>query len=239
MNATEFLTQNVVAIFALLVSCVTFYLTNRMNKKVNSKEYEMTENIKSELLRLIAVLRAIDAKACLVPHTKNEIDYTREIDEIAKIRTNPSFLYFLYSINNEEDRFWVQFNTNLLVVQANTMPTDSLRLFSNRMLKLLKKYVNFDAANEIDLKKLIPDFCEMKGIATFDENKTNKADLKFKQLIDKLVEIGNEDPDVKLFYGVLHGNEKIIDEALKNGANLKITDKELIKRYKKEYESLS
>ena len=204
MNAIEYLSQNAVAIFALLLSCVTFYLTNRMNKKVNSKEFEITENIKYEILHLIAVLRAIDAKACLEPHTKDEINYSQELEEIAKIRTNPSFLYFLFTITKDDDRFWVQLNTNMLVVQGESMSHSDLRMYSNRMLKLLKIYIKFDAANEKDLKLLIPAFCEMKGLAPYEENHDKKTDLKFNKLIDYLVKKGVKDPDVELFYGVMH-----------------------------------
>ena len=230
----KFLIQNLVAIIAIIVSCVSLIITTRMENKINSKEFEMAENIKYDIIHLIAVIRAIDAKVLLAPQVDQTVDLTPEIGELAKIRMNPSYMYFLASINDEEDRFWVQLNTNMLVVTGSSYQIYEIRLFCNRMLNLLKDYVDFDSANNVELNKLVPLICDMKGLTEFEK----KDSQKFYQLLDSLHNQGIDDPDVDLFYAVIHNDTVLTQNALNRGANIKVKDYEIIEKYKEIYDSL-
>lgn len=56
---------------------------------------------------------------------------------------------------------------------------------------------------------------------------------QFKEFVEYLIkEEKNTDPDVLLFYGVFQDDAGLVEKALQEGANVKVTDTEIIKRYK-------
>nr|WP_298414395.1 hypothetical protein [uncultured Halomonas sp.] len=57
--------------------------------------------------------------------------------------------------------------------------------------------------------------------------------------IEALEGEADSDPDVKLFLGVYKNNKKMMSDAIKSGADPKITDIQIIKRYQAELESLA
>lgn len=240
MSIIEFIGQIAVPILALIVSGVSFYLTNRMSKKVNRKDYEISENLKYELLKLIAALRALDAKAVISPHITSKMDYSQEIQVITNLRMSPGYLVFLHSINNDEDRFWVDFNIQYLSVAGKTMSMQDIRRFSNRLLNLLKDKTNLKGVLDLEVLELMQEFCEMKGTAPAYEEKTNEqnADNNFRNLIVYLVEQGNDDPDVYVWYGVLNNDTEILKKAIENGGSPNTTQMEIVNRYKAEFDKI-
>ena len=142
MSILGFIGQIAIPVLALLVSGFSFYLTNRMNKKVNKKDYEISENLKYELLQLIAALRALDAKAVISPHVNEKVDYSQELQVISNLRMSPGYLVFLHAIDNDKDRFWVDFNIQYLSIIGHKLPMQDIRMFSNRLLDLLKNKTN-------------------------------------------------------------------------------------------------
>ena len=55
----------IVSGFAIIISSYFAQIANRMNKKVNEKDYEISEQLKYDLLKLVATLRFYDSKAAL------------------------------------------------------------------------------------------------------------------------------------------------------------------------------
>jgi len=239
MNILEFIGQIAVPALALIVSGISFYLTNRMNKKVNKKDYEISENLKYELLRLIAALRALDAKAVISPRINCKMDYTQEIQVISNLRISPGYLVFLHSIDNDDDRFWIDFNIQFLSIAGNTMHINEIRRFSNRLLDILKNKTNLRGILDLEVLDLMREFCEMKGSTPkFQENNIeDNSDTKFKSFIAYLVENGNCDPNVLVWHGVLTNNTSLLKEALASGGKSNITQQDIINKYKAEFES--
>ncbi len=238
MNIFEFISQIAVPALALIVSGISFYFTNRMNKKVNKKDYEISENLKYELLKLIAALRALDAKAVISPHIASNVDYSQEIQVISNLRISPGYLVFLHSINNDDDRFWIDFNIQFLSIAGNTMHIQEIRRFSNRLLDILKNKTNLRGIFDLEVLDLMNEFCEMKGTAPkFQETniEDNSAD-KFKSFIAHLVEKGNCDPNVLVWHGVLTNNTTLLKEALASGGKSNITQQDIINSYKDEFD---
>ena len=59
----------------------------------------------------------------------------------------------------------------------------------------------------------------------------------FKEKLNYLKnEVKIEDPSVDFFLGTINGNLDEVEDALDKGANVNITDKELLDRYSKELE---
>lgn len=239
MDILQFTLQLTVSIIALIVSGVSFYLTNRMNKKVNKKDYEISENLKYELMKLIAALRSMDAKAVLTVHFKQKMDYSREIDILADLQTSPGYLLFLNSIENDDERMLLDTYMKILVIDGNTMSKDDIRILTNKILDSIRYKANLKATLDIDVIALLNDLCTMRGTAPELSEKDKKPSAKsqmFSMFIQHLVEQGNTDPNVLLFYAVFTENKDLVDEAIASGANPNTRDIELIKKYQKEYD---
>lgn len=236
MNIIEFTGQIAVPVLALLVSGISFYLTNRMNKKVNKKDYEISENLKYEIMKLIAALRSMDAKAVLAPHFKQAMDYKQEIDILSQLQTSPGYLLFLHSVVNDDDRMMLDLAMKMLIINGNSMNRKDIRIFANRILSFIKNKTNFKDVLDIDVIALLDDLCDMRGTSPeFDESTVKQDNVKLKDFFEYLIKNGNTDPDVLLFYSIFVNDKELTEKAINLGASLNVTDKELIERYKKEY----
>ena len=236
MNIIEFIGQIAVPVLALIVSGISFYLTNRMNKKVNKKDYEISENLKYEIMKLIAALRSMDAKAVLAPHFKQAMDYKQEIDILSKLQTSPGYLLFLHSVASDDDRMMLDLTMKMLVINGNAMNRQDIRISANRILDFIKNKTNFRDTLDVDVIALLDDLCDMRGTAPeFDESTVKQDNVKLKDFFEYLIKNGNTDPDVLLFYSIFVNDKELTEKAINLGASLNVTDKELIERYKKEY----
>lgn len=238
MSTIEFISQIAVPALALVVSGLSFYLTNRMNKKVNRKDYEISENLKYELLRLVAALRSLDAKAVISPHVEGKMDYTQEIGVISELRMSPGYLVFLHSINNEDDRFWIDFNIQMLSITGNDLSMHEIRMFSNRILDIVKNKTNLKGILDLEMMELMKEFCEMKGAAPeYKEVKEeDAAEELFKAFVFHLVEEGNDDPDVLVWHAVLYDNTDLLKQALELGGRPNSTKRDIIDKYKDNFQ---
>ena len=239
MSTIEFISQIAVPALALVVSGLSFYLTNRMNKKVNRKDYEISENLKYELLRLVAALRSLDAKAVISPHVEGKMDYTQEIGVISELRMSPGYLVFLHSINNDDDRFWIDFNIQMLSITGNDLSMHEIRMFSNRILNVVKNKTNLKGILDLEMIELMKEFCEMKGTAPeYKEVKEeDAADELFKAFVSHLVSEGNDDPDVLVWFAVLHDNTDLLKQALDSGGRPNSTRQDIIDKYKDDFQN--
>ena len=98
---------NLLSVIAIIVSIASILISNRLNNKTNtltekvySKEHEMSENLKYEILNMISTLRSIDAKASCEPFYPEKVDYSNEIKSLEKIQSSPEYLLFLKSIKS-------------------------------------------------------------------------------------------------------------------------------------------
>ena len=79
-----------------------------------------------------------------------------------------------------------------------------------------------------------------KGVAQWvtpaSKEEVDEESEVIKAFTEYLISNGCQDPDVEYIYGTLAKRRDIIDKAVKNGANLKITYEEIVDRYEKELE---
>ena len=83
--------------------------TYLLTQKINSKEYQIFEDLKESLMQVIASVRAIDAKAAVYIDLKNiginpKRDFSLEIEIVKKLQTSPGYLIFLHSIEDNKAR---------------------------------------------------------------------------------------------------------------------------------------
>jgi hypothetical protein len=230
----------IVSGFAIVISSYFAQMANRMNKKVNEKDYEISEQLKYDLLRLIATLRFYDSKAAL-SHLTKETLYDRECSSLADLMLSPSYLLLLQSINPEkrddvELKFYILANN-----QDNALSVRDIRFFCHYILDIFKSDVDFKGVLDIDVINTLKSFCNIESFADaqyekMQENKGNNESDEFERFIVFLTDNGVQDADVKLFDGVIKNDKDIVASALDEGAKTNVADKDIIKRYSSLYE---
>lgn len=104
----------------------------------------------------------------------------------------------------------------------------NIHLYASRILKIISK-IEIEELTSTNIQHLIEVFCKQ------DESDTEPFDTGLNDFIDFLLGKGITDPDVKMFSALTRGVD-VLEEAFREGANRKCTDKMIIDRYQKEYE---
>lgn len=176
--------SNVIAFCALLVSIYALHSSKKANEKsnaltkqINSKEYQLNENLKEMAVQIISVVRSVDAKAALALENektrgkrKYKIDYSYEINLLSKILSSPAYMLFLKAIEKDDNRLYIEyFMHRLVLIISSEIEFDDLqkiRNWSSAILDQLQYNKNIDYIKDDTLRKYIDDFCQMKGVLT-------------------------------------------------------------------------
>ena len=93
--------QNFIPYIEILVSFIlgvsTTLVTNAYNKKINAKEYEISENFKSEFLEMVLSLYSIKDKI----EYEEPKDISAECEKLTELRLKPGYLLMMLSFKNE------------------------------------------------------------------------------------------------------------------------------------------
>lgn len=237
MRILEFISDVAFPALALIISCVTFYFTNSMNKKVNKKDFEISENLKYEILRLIAALRSINAKSNLINSLPGRVNYNDEIKIINDLKLSPGFLLFLRAIRSDDERFWLDLHIQLLTINSSRMSDAEINSIAGKTLNYLKSSTTLKEVLDIEVFELIKEFCDIKGaVPNYVEQKQDSKDDAFIQFLTYLKkDLGISDPDINLFIGAATNDAKLVEQALNDGANQKGTHIDIINKYPVEF----
>ena len=216
-----------------------------MTEKVYSKEHEMSENLKYEILNMISTLRSIDAKASCEPFYPEKVDYSNEIKSLEKIQSSPEYLLFLKSINDSDERLLMELRLRLLTLHDFSIM--ERREWVHMILDTLRDRSDLDGVIDKvseDYKnnwnQLVKELCEMKSIlSVFDAEAWEKAEQDENDLKKAFFEYlwlneGKNDINVQYWYGLLNNKETLYNNARDSGANQSLRD--IINKYKVEYE---
>lgn len=207
----------VIALFSLFVSIMVFLYTiwkdnkaakraesqhetnvelsmkaEELTKKINSKEYQIYEDLKYSLLQVIASVRSIDAKAAVYldnlrdPHRENKLnqDFSQEIEIISKLQSTPGYLIFLHSIEDSKSRTTIESIFRNLSMQIGYFDCSSIRAATHMLMNHIKSSINPALINNDEIYDLMIDLCTMDGVFT---NFNYDNVLKYKELSDKFV----------------------------------------------------
>ncbi len=228
---------NMLSVIAIIVSVIAIVFTNNLTKKVNSKEFQMSENLKYELLKMVADLKSIESKASIQHLMPEEMDYSKEMEDISNFRTSPGYLIYLNSLPNDDDRLMFDLSLLLLTSSKNTISTEDVRALTHNTLEKMKNETNLKKSLNKEVSVLIAELCEMRIVAPQYEHKKPDDDgvlagfLKY-LLIEKRI----DDPDVLMLYGVIENDTVSLKQALDAGANRRITFFEIVQKYQSEYD---
>ena len=93
----------ILPLIAIILSVIALICTNRLQRDISSKEYELSENLKSDILQFISVLQSIKSKSELGRNLSFPISFKEEQSTIANLLTTPGYLLIQNSINNKAD----------------------------------------------------------------------------------------------------------------------------------------
>lgn len=183
--------SDAIALFALLVSLGSFLLSIKslrwskkahntsinLTKQINSKEYQLKENLKETAVQIITVVRSIDAKAALALENEKStnkeeyhIDYSNEINLLSKILSSPSYIIFLKDIKEDEKRYYMEYYLHRLVLKISSKievaDFSKIRSWARLILQQLNYYKVASHINNPELCRLIDELCVMKGVMT-------------------------------------------------------------------------
>lgn len=232
---------NMLSLIAIVVSIISIIISNNINikaneltERVNSKEFEISENLKYELLKVVADLKSIESKAALEPLMAIDFDYSKEAESIAKLRTSPGYLILLNSIEDEGDRMMLDANLLMLSGKIEVFSSEFKRAFAHNALEDLKNKTNLGKCMSLKFSDLMMNLFDMRILAPEYE----KQEMPFESFVKYLIEKKKiDDNDVLAFYGVIVSDTTIMNKALDAGANIMITGQEIIERYQEEYEA--
>ena len=215
-------------ILATIVGVASFILTIKNERKLASKEHELTEGLKADILQLLAIFSSIQYKRKLKGHFPKDITIDDEIVALTKARLTSGYVYLMYCIQDEDDRFIFEIriqqiiNGQISIIDAGRyacLLIETLFLICNEaklgeeIRKIIEKMYNDEILREVDPK--IPS--------------------EFEGFVKYLIKKGVTNPDVRLFHGVFENNVDIVKKALDDGADAKCTDKMIVERYENEY----
>lgn len=151
--------------------------TYSLTQKINSKEYQIFEDLKESLMQVIASVRSIDAIAALYIDLENigikpKRDFSLEIEIMKKLQTSPSYLIFLHSIEDNKARKEIEASFRNFSDKIYLMNNSRIRKNTHLLMKLINENINENLINNEEVYNLMKEFCTMEGVFTnfnFDE----------------------------------------------------------------------
>lgn len=210
---------NVISLFlaaistaAIVLSIITFIQSSRTTKKVNSKEYQINEELKYSLMQIIASVRSIDARAAVASDINNsslpqeikanfDPGFSHELEIFNKLQSSPGYLLFLNSIESPEIRTDVESafrNLSMKIPLYIYLSYDELRVNTHTLMRLIKCNINEKLIGNDETYKLMIKLCEMEGVYTnFDYDNLLKVKEEVKLFLDFLEKRYKINPTVR------------------------------------------
>ena len=169
--------------FSIIISIIALCKSNRahketikLTKKINSKKYQLNEDMYEVVVQIMSVVRAVNVKAYVVfeeGKSSQEIDYTidysYEINLFSKILSSPGYLLLLKAIDDDKKRAKMESYLNKLVLSISSKikleDLPKIRHWSLFILQQLNYYKVIDIKDST-LCEFIGNLSEMKGILT-------------------------------------------------------------------------
>ena len=216
-------------IISATIGIVSLVKTIRNEKKLASKEHELAEGLKSDILQLIGVLTSIRYKIMLKQQLPEDVSLDDEIKAINKSRLTCGYVFLMYRIPSG-DRLLFEVRIQLIASGNNLISINLIDAYALGLIRTLLKL-----ANDITLGDEIQQILKKMNEDEFLKEVNPQIPDEFTKFVYYLIENGITDPDVLLFYGVFENNVDIVKKALDDGADTKCTDKMILSRYEKEY----
>lgn len=200
-NLFKFIVETLLTIGTVSIAAIAYY----QSKKASKKEYQIYEDLKYQIMQVIAAVRSLDAKAAVALDIQKEgnhihkPDYSLEINIIEKVQSSPGYLIFLESIENPKERFQIESIFRNLSSKISFFDNQYIREASHLLMRHIQRNVNKKAINDDKTYKQILMLCEMKGVFTNNDhyNKVVEEVEERTNFVDFLINRGIKEPDIK------------------------------------------
>lgn len=237
-NAILTLVLTLFSLVALILSWSSFHNSSNITKKINSVEFQISKEVRYQMIELVCVLRSIDTKAATAPHILEKMDYSEERVLLSKIQRSPSYHTYLLSIKDKDDRLLFDMRIRLLsesLLKSDSTSSYQIREWVHLILDDFEKGTALEEVMRMDYDNMLVNLCIMEGVYSAFTPMPDKpniiADFTEYLIVEKRV----NDPDVLFLNGAYNNDAEIMQKALDAGANLRVTDEVLIEKYNTEY----
>lgn len=223
---TKLETSDWIAAIAIIVSVVSIIITlginnitNDLTEKVNSKEFQMSENLKYEITEMITLLRSIDNKAKLYrrasedgrPLELEEVDFSYELQSLRGMQLKPSYLIFLSSIDNEFVKNKVEEEIRLLTdyyLVSKTTTMTEVRIVVKDILNKISEHVDVKNIRTLELEDWLQILCgkALENTAT-EKDYFVEMSSRGNEFLSYLLEKHDDDYDVLYYYYLFYLHE--------------------------------
>lgn len=196
----------IISFVALVFSVISYHGSSKTTMLVNSKEYEMSQSMKFDMVELVAVLRSIDDKAAMNLYRGTDVyfDFSHELQLIRALQTRPGYLVFLYSIDNRPDRYEIEKRLKMLAGYYLVSPAASMtdiRWEVERVLTVLSYHSDFKDMQDMDYEEMINFLCSAKNHEPVNEGyRITEHDTRYKEFLELLMKKGYDDPNIQYYY---------------------------------------
>jgi hypothetical protein len=196
----------VFSLVALIFSGIAAYNANQTTKLVTSTDYKISENLKYDLLEMVAVLKSIDNKAMQYVITDEKIDFSNEIESLNSIQMSPGYIVFLsLSTKDEKDRLRVESGIRALsdyFLVSKCMTMSEIRWQVRVVLEVLAKNANLDNGRmTMQFSDWLEYVCNNEMEYTISETSYNRElNTRNKDFVEYLKRYHEDDCDVLYYY---------------------------------------
>lgn len=216
-------------ILATVVGIVSLVLSIRNEKKLASKEHELAEGLKADILQLLAIFSSILYKNRLATNLPNDISIEDEIKDLSKLRLTGGYIYLINRIQNRNKRLLCEIRFQLIILNGQ-VSLNHIGGFAWLLIETLHHL-----RNDEKLGEEIPVIVENMYNDEFLKESNTQILSEFERFVYYIVGKKITDPDVLLYCGVFENDADIVKKALDDGADKKCTEKMIIERYENEY----
>lgn len=189
---------------AIIISIIAIVSSHRATMKVSSKEYEMSQNMKSDLVELVAALRSIDDKAAMSKSEWKEYDFSSELKLLNDIQSRPGYQCVLYFLQNGSDRFEVENGLKTLTcvyLASNKASMTEIRSQADRIMKVLGYHPNLMSIKVIEFEKILQFMLNARNYPEVEVGDVlREHESRRKDFLEKLMREGYEDPNIPYYY---------------------------------------
>lgn len=248
------------SIIAIVISLYSAVYAGFLSEKLSSSDYKAEEKVKTDTAKLLSALRSMMHKGALSSQTKDKIDISHEKKAISEFTISQTGLAYYSWVDeksseaNAEGRTgesWRLFFLYLAELSNASHPYSAAKRAAD--VEIL-----FDQLTDEDFSRISEFNSDL--IAAIANNSKNRdgniiiraffniqKELQKENSSDKLSaklrylkSIGIDDPNIDLFLVIMSkgddDNVNAAKAALEAGANVHMTDKALLEKYKKELE---
>lgn len=163
----ETILQLILPSIAIALSIYTYYDSRENTKKLQSKEHEVSEDFKSECLKMVLALHSIKNKIIAPREIRNYNDILVECKMLEELRLEPGYLLMILALQDKRKR--VEFDQKLQNIidlkqleEKTDVPMEFVGVINDIFDILLDNIDNFTSKAKLENLDQISDFIDRK-----------------------------------------------------------------------------